>query len=75
MSREPPAAKMHPPPVAISRGADERPAPGEPPFMGLRSFEEADADRFFGREMVAARLVGHCVTQAYFDGRKKPPTR
>ncbi len=37
----------------------EAPAPGEPPFMGLRYFDEADADLFFGREQLTAKLVGH----------------
>ena len=36
---------------------DEPPAPGEPPFMGLQYFDEADADLFFGRELLTARLV------------------
>jgi WD40 repeat protein len=34
------------------------PAPGETPFMGLQPFTENDADRFFGRERLVARLVG-----------------
>ncbi len=41
------------PSVAI----DEPPAPGEPPFKGLQYFDEADADLFFGREMLTAKLV------------------
>ena len=36
---------------------DEPPAPGEPPFKGLQPFDEADADRFFGRESLTAKLV------------------
>jgi hypothetical protein len=28
----------------------DAPAAGEPPFQGLRFFDEGDADRFFGRE-------------------------
>jgi WD40 repeat protein/DNA-binding SARP family transcriptional activator len=38
---------------------DEPPAPGEPPFKGLQYFDAADADLFFGRETLTARLVGH----------------
>ncbi len=41
------------PAVAI----DAPPAPGEPPFKGLQSFAEADADLFFGREQLTASLV------------------
>jgi WD40 repeat protein/DNA-binding SARP family transcriptional activator len=33
------------------------PAPGEPPFKGLAFFDVADADLFFGREALTARLV------------------
>lgn len=33
------------------------PEPGAPPFKGLQYFTEADADRFFGRERLTARLV------------------
>jgi DNA-binding SARP family transcriptional activator len=36
---------------------DELPAPGETPFKGLQYFDEADADLFFGREVLTARLV------------------
>jgi WD40 repeat protein len=41
------------PSVAI----DESPAPGEPPFKGLQYFTEADAELFFGREQLTARLL------------------
>ncbi|WP_374686869.1 AAA family ATPase, partial [Promineifilum sp.] len=34
------------------------PEPGEPPYKGLRYFDEADADDFLGRELLTARLVG-----------------
>lgn len=33
------------------------PEPGEPPFKGLQSYTTADADRFFGRERLTARLA------------------
>ncbi|GIK43685.1 MAG: hypothetical protein BroJett011_75180 [Chloroflexota bacterium] len=40
---------------------DESPAPGEPPFKGLQYFDEADADLFFGRELLTTRLVARLV--------------
>jgi hypothetical protein len=36
---------------------DQLPEPGDPPFQGLQYFSEADADRFFGRELLTSRLV------------------
>lgn len=36
---------------------EEPPAPGEPPFKGLEFFDEPDADLFFGREDLTAKLV------------------
>src|SRR5258708_7259443 len=36
---------------------DQRPAPGVPPFQGLQRFDEADAERFFGREVITARVL------------------
>jgi len=33
------------------------PEPGEAPFQGLQYFDEKDADRFFGREAVVAKIV------------------
>jgi WD40 repeat protein/class 3 adenylate cyclase len=35
----------------------EAPTPGEPPFKGLHYFDQADSDRFFGRELLTATLV------------------
>jgi hypothetical protein len=40
-------------PVAL----DAAPESGEPPFKGLQHFDAADADLFFGREQLTARLV------------------
>ena len=34
------------------------PEPGDPPFQGLQYFDEKDADRFFGRETLVAKIVG-----------------
>jgi WD40 repeat protein/DNA-binding SARP family transcriptional activator len=36
---------------------EQPPAPGEPPFKGLQYFDEADADLFFGREALTAKLI------------------
>ena len=33
------------------------PTPGTPPFKGMRSFAESDAELFFGREALTARLM------------------
>lgn len=33
------------------------PETGEPPFQGLQYFDEKDADRFFGRELLVAKIV------------------
>jgi hypothetical protein len=34
------------------------PEPGDPPYPGLQYFSEADAGRYFGRELLTARLAG-----------------
>lgn len=46
-------------------GADEvkniedlPPEPGDPPFQGLQYFDEKDSERFFGRELTTAQIVG-----------------
>jgi len=44
---------------------DDAPAPGEPPFKGLQFFDEHDADKFYGRELLTARLVGHLHTSRF----------
>src|SRR5437870_7579522 len=46
-----------PPPTLSSE--DESPAPGVSPFKGLEYFNESDADLFFGREALTAKLAGH----------------
>lgn len=45
------------PPLKSLLTGNEPPAPGEPPFKGLRFFDEADASLFFGREPIVAQLV------------------
>jgi len=39
-------------------GDEEAPAPGAPPYKGLEYFDEKDADKFFGREALVARIAG-----------------
>ena len=43
---------------AEPEAGDEAPAPGEPPYKGLQYFSEKDADKFYGREVLIAKLVG-----------------
>jgi WD40 repeat protein/basic membrane lipoprotein Med (substrate-binding protein (PBP1-ABC) superfamily) len=38
---------------------EQPPSPGEPPFKGLEFFDIEDADLFFGREALTAKLVAH----------------
>lgn len=33
------------------------PEPGEPPYLGLQQFSEADASHFFGRELLTAQVI------------------
>jgi len=48
-----------PPSITAPSLEDESPAPGVSPFKGLEYFNEADADLFFGREALTAKLAGH----------------
>jgi WD40 repeat protein/DNA-binding SARP family transcriptional activator len=41
----------------ILQASDAPPAPGDPPFKGLQYFDEGDADLFFGREQLTAKLL------------------
>jgi WD40 repeat protein/class 3 adenylate cyclase len=45
------------PPIRTSSPADEAPSPGVSPYKGLLRFDEADADRFFGREETIGRVI------------------
>lgn len=45
------------PPLKSLSMVEELPTPGAPPFKGLQYFDEADADLFFGREQITAKLV------------------
>jgi len=54
------AGELEPPALALRPELPSQPpAPGEPPFKGLEFFDVADADLFFGREALTARLVEH----------------
>src|SRR5829696_6447052 len=44
---------------------DQPPEPGESPFQGLQYFDEKDADRFFGRETLTARIVGRLANNSF----------
>ncbi|MBN1148610.1 MAG: AAA family ATPase, partial [Anaerolineales bacterium] len=51
---------------------EEPPSPGEPPYKGLHYFDEDDADLFFGREELTARLVtrvNECMSEASEQAR------
>ena len=47
------------PPLKTLAAYEEPPRPGAPPFKGLQYFDEADADLFFGRAQVTAKLAGY----------------
>jgi serine/threonine protein kinase len=51
--RPAPISDAIPSPTATSLG------PISNPYLGLRAFDDADADRFFGRERLVADLVAH----------------
>jgi WD40 repeat protein/DNA-binding SARP family transcriptional activator len=51
----PPASALLP--GVLAAPLQEPPAPGEPPYKGLQYFDEGDADLFFGREELTARLA------------------
>jgi hypothetical protein len=55
------------PPGACRPAANlsDKPAPGEPPFKGLRFFDVTDAALFFGREHLTAQLVDHLRQQPF----------
>nr|HMN62675.1 ATP-binding protein [Anaerolinea sp.] len=41
------------------------PEPGDPPYLGLQYYDEADADRFFGRELLTAKLVARLAQSRF----------
>lgn len=45
------------PPMRTKFMGTEAPTPGEAPFKGLEYFDQGDADLFFGREELTAKLV------------------
>jgi WD40 repeat protein/ABC-type branched-subunit amino acid transport system substrate-binding protein/DNA-binding SARP family transcriptional activator len=52
-------------PTVVPDIAGEAPTPGEPPFQGLQYYDETDADRFFGRERLTARLVSRLHSEHF----------
>ncbi|MCB0163947.1 MAG: WD40 repeat domain-containing protein [Anaerolineae bacterium] len=44
---------------------DESPAPGESPYKGLQYFDVIDADLFFGRKALTAKLVNRLKTNNF----------
>ncbi len=58
-----PALQM---PIQQLRAAnDDAPAPGEPPYMGLRYFDTADAGLFYGRESLTRALTTRLVEERF----------
>jgi WD40 repeat protein/class 3 adenylate cyclase len=45
------------PPLRTKFSGTDAPTPGEPPFKGLQYFDEGDSDLFFGREVLADKLM------------------
>jgi len=41
------------------------PEPGDPPYQGLQYYDENDADRFFGRETLIAKIVGRLANSRF----------
>ena len=41
------------------------PEPGDPPYLGLQYYDESNAERFFGREMLTAKLVAHLAKSRF----------
>ncbi len=50
--------------LAESARQEDAPTPGIAPYKGLLFFDESDADLFFGREALTARLVEHVMDLA-----------
>jgi class 3 adenylate cyclase/WD40 repeat protein len=53
-----------PPPRSFEE-PDQEPAAGLPPYLGLAHFEEGDAELFFGRETLVARLTTRLRKQPF----------
>jgi tetratricopeptide (TPR) repeat protein len=41
------------------------PEPGDPPYKGLQYFREDDADHFFGRELLTARIINRLAASSF----------
>ena len=62
-------------PLDALPGSEELlPAPGEPPYRGLQYFDVVDAELFFGRETLIARLEEHleAMMRSLQSGRNQP---
>ncbi len=53
----------------ISTEYQSKPFDGRSPYIGLASFQERDADKFFGRETLTAELVTRVQTSAASNAR------
>lgn len=49
----------------ISSSYQPKPFDGQSPYIGLASFQEEDAHRFFGRERIVAELVAHVASSRF----------
>lgn len=57
--------------AGLSTPADEPPAEGSPPFKGLEFFDTSDADAFFGREALTARLTAYLAELLRSKGSRR----
>jgi WD40 repeat protein/DNA-binding XRE family transcriptional regulator len=55
--------------LAAAVRREDAPASGLPPYKGLHYFDESDAELFFGREALAARLAARLTNLAESDQR------
>ena len=53
------------PPLRTIETGDEPPTPGDPPYKGLEHFDESDARLFFGRELLAEKLVDRMTSERF----------
>ena len=49
--------------LAAAMRSEDAPASGAPPYKGLNFFDEADADLYFGREALVAKLASRVLGQ------------
>jgi len=51
--------------LAENKSTDVEPAEGEPPYMGMRYFDTADAGLFYGREALTRELVARVAKENF----------